>query len=352
MKTSVVIRSKDEADRLRLTLTSLACQSEPVEVVVVNDGSSDHTAEVIAGATSELDLVPVHHETAQGRSAAANAGANAASGDILIFLDGDTLAEPEFVARHAALHREEADLVVRGETHHLRCTRPFLDPEAGTPRKGEEDKVGRMSDREMAKSVVTREQIRTDFASIDRRGQPGIYPGFGPRKLFDLEMQALRENQDCDVLWAAASGANQSLSRMAFLQSGGFHPDISINEHRELALRLCQQGMRMKATSARSYHMTHRSGWRDPLDDLDWEEVFYAEHPHAVVALMPLFWQSITDDSPLPQEARIMSLPELSRRAAPFNGMRGRDEVRAAYLSACKQAEPPQMAGSVTGDAA
>ncbi len=345
MKMSVVIRSKDEADRLRLTLTSLACQTEPVEVVVVNDGSSDHTAGVIAEAASELDLVAVQHETAQGRSAAANAGAKAASGDVLIFLDGDTLAEPEFVARHAALHREAPNLVVRGETHHLRCTRPFLDPEAGIPRKGEEERVGRMSGRELARSTVTREQIRTDFASIDKRGQPGIYPGFGPRKLFELEMQALRENEDCDVLWTAASGANQSLSREAFLGSGGFHPDISINEHRELALRLVQQGMKMKATRARSYHMTHRSGWRDPLDDLDWEEVFYAAHPEPVVALMPLFWQSISDDSPLPQEARIMSLPELSRAAAPFAGMQGRDEVRAAYLASRTATE------TVAGDA-
>jgi hypothetical protein len=50
VRASVISRSKDEADRLRLTLTSLACQSEPPEVVVVNDGSSDHTKDVIATA--------------------------------------------------------------------------------------------------------------------------------------------------------------------------------------------------------------------------------------------------------------------------------------------------------------
>lgn len=334
MKATVVIRSKDEADRLRLTLASLACQSEPAQVVVVNDGSSDHTAQVLEEAARDLELVTVHHAAPEGRSAAANAGAARASGEIVIFLDGDTLAEPEFVARHMALHRERNNLVVRGETYHLRCTRPFLDPENGTPRPGEEDRVARMPDNELTHALVTREQIRTDFAAIDDRGQPGIYPGFGPRKLYDLEMAALREDTDCGVLWAAASGANQSLPREAFLRSGGFHPRISINEHRELALRLCRSGMKMTATAARSYHMTHRSGWRDPLEDHEWEAIFHDAHPEAVVALLPLFWQSISDHSPLPPAARILSLRELEERSASLAGMTDRDAVRRAHIAA------------------
>lgn len=346
MKISVVIRSKDEADRLRLTLASLACQSTPAEVVVVNDGSSDHTAQVMAEAAANgLDLVAVHHAAPAGRSAAANAGAMSATGDILIFLDGDTLAEPDFVAKHLAKHFVQDNLIVRGETYHLRCTRVFLDPETGTPKPGEEERVARMSANERARALVTRDQIREAFAEIDRRAQPGIYPGFGPRKLFDLEMEALREDRDCSALWAAASGANQSLSRAAFLESGGFHPRISINEHRELALRLCQSGLRMAPTDARSYHMTHRSGWRDPLEDLEWEAIFYDAHPQAVVALLPLFWQSISDHSSLPAEARIMSLPELAEQAARYEGLRGRDAVREAHLAATS------VAGRVASDA-
>ncbi|WP_034958169.1 glycosyltransferase, partial [Komagataeibacter kakiaceti] len=60
MKASVIIRSRNEADRLRLTLTSLACQSEGAQVVVVNDGSTDHTMDVIGAAAGELDLVAIH----------------------------------------------------------------------------------------------------------------------------------------------------------------------------------------------------------------------------------------------------------------------------------------------------
>jgi len=52
------------ADRLRLTLTSLACQSEPPKVVV-NDGSSDHTKGVIATAEG-VNIVALHNATPAG----------------------------------------------------------------------------------------------------------------------------------------------------------------------------------------------------------------------------------------------------------------------------------------------
>lgn len=332
MNVSVIIRTKDEADRLRLTLASMACQTAPVEVVVVNDGSTDHTRQVIAEAESELNLVAVHRDQAGGRCLASNTGAEHASGDVVLFLDGDTLGEPDFVAKHAAAHAAEDGLILRGETHNMRGTRSFLDPEAGTPRPGEEERVARMSERELARSTVTREQIRNDFASIDKRSQPGVYPGFGPRKLYELEIGALREHPDCGVLWTASSGSNFSLQREPFLESGGFDLELSNNEHRELALRLVQRGMKMRAVAARSYHLTHRNGWRDPLVEDEWEEPFWRKHPEAAVALMQVFWQSLADGSPLPEHAKITSLPELERRSAGFEGIAGPDRVRQAYV--------------------
>ena len=67
MLTSVVVRSKDEAERLRLTLASLRRQTLRPEVVVVNDGSSDQTPEVLDEARGWLDLVVVTHASARGQ---------------------------------------------------------------------------------------------------------------------------------------------------------------------------------------------------------------------------------------------------------------------------------------------
>lgn len=333
MRPSVIVRSRNEADRLRLVLASLAAQTEPAEIVVVDDGSTDHTAEVLAQAAGDLDLRIVHHDEPQGRSAAANAGVACAGGDLVIFLDGDTLAAPDFVARHLAVHRQNPNRIARGETWHLRCTRMLHDPETGSAMPGQEAKVAAWSDGDRARSLVTRAQVRGDFAAIDRRAQPGIYPGFGPRRLFELEMQALIENEDCPVLWAAASGSNQSVAKTAFLRAGGFHPELTINEHRELALRLCRNGLSMAACTARSYHLTHRAGWRDPLEIDGWEDTFYRAHPVPEVPLLSILWESLSETSSLPRSSQLHGLPDLAAAAAYLGGETSCEAVRLAHIA-------------------
>jgi glycosyltransferase involved in cell wall biosynthesis len=321
VRLSVVIRSKDEADRLRLTLTSLARQSEPAEVVAVNDGSSDHTRPVLEEAAGWMPLRVVHHQAPRGRSGASNAGARAASGDVLLFLDGDTLADPDLVRRHAAVHAARAGVVGRGETFHLRGVRFLQDPETGSPRPGEAERLARLAPAELDRLRVTRRQILEDFEAVARRADAGVYPGAGPRRLQELEMDALRHHPDCAVLWAAACGSNLSVPRSAFLEAGGFNERIDINEHRELALRLCQAGLRMALMEgARTYHLTHRSGWRDPLVEAGWEAAFYAAHPILAVKLLAVFWASLSPNSPLSAEARIDSLGALEAAARGDDG--------------------------------
>ncbi len=336
MRGSVIVRSKDEADRLRLTLASLVQQTEKAEIIVVNDGSTDHTQAVIAEAAETFPIIGIDHAEPLGRSAAANAGAERASGDVLIFLDGDTLAAPNLVAAHLDIHRSAGlggrGRVGRGETYHLRCTRFFADPETGSPQPDQAERVARLSEAELSRIRVTRSDIAERFATIDERASPGIYPGAGPRLLYEMEMDALQAHPGCDVLWVAASGSNQSVSRDAFLATGGFDVSLTINEHRELALRLCQAGLRMVPVAARTYHLTHRTGWRDPLIDAAWEEIFYRAHPIPAVPLLSVLWSSLADPLPFPTSCRIVSFPALSDAARRCDSVFGIENVRAAHF--------------------
>lgn len=249
---------------------------------------------------------------------------------MLLFLDGDTLAHPECVERHLEAHWGQQGLLARGDTYNLRCTRFLLDPEEATPQPGQADRLARMGERERERLKVTRRQIEQDFDAIEKRAAPGIYPGAGPRKLYDLEMDALRNHPDCPVLWAAASGSNFSVPAELFLAAGGFDDRIDQNEHRECALRLIEAGGHMGlAEGAKSYHLTHRVGWRDPLLEEGWEQLFYDRHPSLAVKLLCVFWASIADKSPVPPEARIFSLPDLAERARGVDGI-DYDAARAA----------------------
>lgn len=322
MKCSVIVRSCNEADRLRLTLTALASQSETCEIVIVNDGSTDHTRDVVIAFESKLALKVINHDVPRGRSAAATAGAARAGEEILLFLDGDVLLSPGAVAAHMAAHRRTPDLMVRGSQFHLRGTRFFQDPEAGTPMPGQEARVARMSTEERVRCRITADQVRDDFPSVVARAKSSIYPGAGPERLYEIEMEALAQHPDCPVLWAAASGHNFSVPRRAFVDIGGTDPVLDQNDHREMALRLSHAGLRMGlALAAESYHLTHRTGWRNPLEDTRWERTFYQRHPTLAVKLLSVFWAGLSEPSPVPAYARIASLPELAEAAAGTRGI-------------------------------
>ena len=325
MLVSVIVISKDEAPRLKLTLAALSCQSIPTvgveggtsavdvaqEVIVVNDGSSDGTHELL----EHFDSIPLrvfHNDVCKGRSASRNIGAAEARGDILVFLDGDCLVDRDFSEVHAGVHAGNC-VMARGETYHLRCTRFFSDPEKGIPHAEHRVRVQELTG-QLHKYLVTQAQVVDDFASIIRRARVGIYPGIGPGRLYEAEMEALNCNPPPDSLWLTAAAQNMSFHRETFLRLNGFRPEMRINEHRELAYRMHRDGIPMRLARTRSYHLTHRVGWRDPVkDDSTWERQFYDYHPAPAVRLMSIFWQSLVRDPHIPEPLRIESVAKLDQ---------------------------------------
>lgn len=87
MNLTVVIPARDNADTVVSALHSVLSQGEGVEVVVVDDGSTDSTASIVENFVDHR--VKLIRRQNGGPSAARNLGARSASGEALIFLDAD-----------------------------------------------------------------------------------------------------------------------------------------------------------------------------------------------------------------------------------------------------------------------
>ena len=110
---SLIIPAKDEGARLATTFGSLQEQfADPadLQVIFVDDGSSDHTAEVVESWAPRFPhFDTLRHETPHGLADSRNDGLALARADHIAFLDGDDWLRPGHLA---AVHRALTDLDV------------------------------------------------------------------------------------------------------------------------------------------------------------------------------------------------------------------------------------------------
>ncbi|MFI6561455.1 glycosyltransferase [Streptomyces sp. NPDC050534] len=92
---SVLVPSYNEAKCIENTVRSLMASEHPIEVIVVDDGSSDGTARIVEA--MGLPNVRVVRQLNAGKPAALNRGLANAGHDIVVMMDGDTVFEPATV---------------------------------------------------------------------------------------------------------------------------------------------------------------------------------------------------------------------------------------------------------------
>lgn len=108
MKVSVVIPAKNEAQGLQGLLPRLTAIEEVDEIIVVDDGSTDETAAVC----DNNAVKRVAHPYSKGNGASIKSGARAATGDVIVFMDGDGQHRPEEIPSLLAKYCEGYDLLV------------------------------------------------------------------------------------------------------------------------------------------------------------------------------------------------------------------------------------------------
>lgn len=227
---SVVIPAYNSAETLHACLEALESQTlarSQYEVIVVDDGSADATAEIARGHESVILL----SQPRRGPAAARNLGARHAKGVILLFTDADCVPSPDWI--------------------------------------------------EVMSASFSRDDIIGVAGGIRTR-QRGLIPRFIQLE-FDDRFDKLAKQPSIDFICTATGG----FTRDVFLESGGFREDLLGAEDAELSFRLASLGHKMVfVPQAIVYHSHPQSLFeyaRRKCRYAYWRFMVYVGHPRKVI---------------------------------------------------------------------
>ena len=108
MQISIVLPAKNESAAIGNTIAEIKQLQLIHEIIVVNDGSTDNTAQVAESAGAKV----VTHPYSKGNGAAIKTGARVAMGEVIIFMDADGQHDPQDIPRLLEKVNQGYDLVV------------------------------------------------------------------------------------------------------------------------------------------------------------------------------------------------------------------------------------------------
>lgn len=115
---SVIVPAYNVASTVVKCLDSVYAQTYgDLEVIVVNDGSTDNTLQILGDYRRSHESLVLIDQSNQGLSAARNAGLDAATGEYIFFLDSDDYLGPEEIELLAEAMDEGFDMAVGGMTY-------------------------------------------------------------------------------------------------------------------------------------------------------------------------------------------------------------------------------------------
>ncbi|MFF3991292.1 bifunctional polysaccharide deacetylase/glycosyltransferase family 2 protein [Streptomyces sp. NPDC001797] len=188
---SVIVPAYNESAGIEAAVRSLVASDHPVEIIVVDDGSTDGTADLVE--SLRLPGVRVIRQRNAGKPAALNTGLAAATCELVVMVDGDTVFEPDAVRT---------------------IVQPFADPAVGAVSGNAK--------------VVNRGGLLGRWQHIE------YVVGFNlDRRLFDLAQ-----------CMPTVPGAVGAFRRRALLALGGVS-DVTLAEDTDLTMALCRAGWRV-----------------------------------------------------------------------------------------------------------
>jgi len=184
-KVSVVIPTYNYGRYLGEAIDSALNQSlPPHEVVVVDDGSTDNSSEVLAGYG---DRIITLRQQNLGVGAARNSGARVATGDFLAFLDADDYWAPEKLKKQLAKFDEDAEIgLVHSGFRNVSTDGSLIDECTEGDEGSVAEQVLRMNHKVYANTIVIKRDV------FDKIGGYDTAKELHPSEDWDLIFRAAR----------------------------------------------------------------------------------------------------------------------------------------------------------------
>jgi peptidoglycan/xylan/chitin deacetylase (PgdA/CDA1 family)/GT2 family glycosyltransferase len=202
IRISVIIPTYNRRHVLERTLPGVLAQDFPpqdYEVIVVMDGSTDDTAELLRDLKPKCSLRVLESQHL-GAGAARNLGIRAAVGELVLFLDDDLITTPGLVRQHYSAHAGADPSVVQG--------RMYIAPD---------------SSQTIIRNAI--ERIGVDYYAR-------ISPDMG-----------LRFPEGMSSVYVLSYLVNSSMPRDVLVRCGGFDEQFLAAEELDLGLRLWKMGL-------------------------------------------------------------------------------------------------------------
>lgn len=171
---TVVIPTFDSSATIAATLASVVAQTvRPAEVIVVDDGSSDHTPRVVHTAAAELGLPVriVELPTNRGPSAARNRGWDEASAQLVAFLDADDRWHPRKIELQSGLMLSRPELAMSCHAHRFDFGAPWDEVDRSPSADDVSLRAFLVSNRCATPTVMLRREIAERFDEGQRHAE-------------------------------------------------------------------------------------------------------------------------------------------------------------------------------------
>ncbi len=121
LEASVIIPTHNRRELLEYCILHILNQTiEEYEVLLIDDASTDNTAELISKlSTLNSKLKCIRLKKQRGPYVARNIGIEKARGEIIIFIDSDVLVHPRFVEDHIRIQKKQNKIILQGMVHHI-----------------------------------------------------------------------------------------------------------------------------------------------------------------------------------------------------------------------------------------